>query len=182
MRAPRVAPLLLTLLVAACGSTPVAAPRPLPTDLVPASVLGGSLGLYRNTAPGTVAAFHPGDKSTLVDEGGLWEVRRKDRLIGTLQIETLKDDVNLHKRSVREHITDPLLVGARGDIRLSGQEVSTVDTDGGLATLVWFGDHLLVVLQLKDTVVTAPALAQAIIDYQQSRPSWVPLPELYAPV
>ena len=178
----RLALLLVALVVAGCGNEPVPTPRPLPVELAPATVLGGSLGLFRNTAPGTVAAFHPGDKSTLVDEGGLWEVRRKDRLIGTLQIETLKDDVNLHKESVRDHITDPLLVGARGDIRLSGQEVSTVDGDGGLSTLVWFGDHLLVVLQVKDTVVTGPVLAQAIIEHQQSTSSWVPLPELYAPV
>src|SRR5205814_2044845 len=114
----RAAPFLVALVVAACGKAPTAPPRALPVDLAPTSVLGGSLGLYRNTAPGTVAAFHQGDKTTLVDEGGLWEVRRKDRLIGTLQIETLKDDVDLRKRSVRDHITDPLLVGARGDIRL----------------------------------------------------------------
>jgi hypothetical protein len=145
-------------------------------------VLGGSLGLYRNTAPSTVAAFHPEDEDTLVAEGGLWEVRRKDRLIGTLQIETLEDDVDLHEESVRDHITDPLLVGSRGDIRLSGQEVSTVEGEGGLSTLVWFGDHLLVVLQVKDTLVTGPTLAQAIIDHQQSLPAWDPLPELYAPV
>lgn len=178
----RLALLLVALVVAGCGNEPVAAPRPLPADLAPKTVLGGSLGLYRNTAPGTLAAFHPDDKDTLVDEGGLWEIRRKDRLIGTLQIETLKDDVDLSEESARDHITDPLLVGARGDIRLSGQEVSTVQGDGGLSTLVWFGDHLLVVLQVKDTLVTGPVLAQAIIDHQQSRPSWVPLPELYAPV
>jgi hypothetical protein len=178
----RLALLLLAVLVAGCGNDPVRTPRPLPADLAPATVLGGSLGLHRNTAPSTVAAFHPDDESTLVDEGGLWEVRRKDRLIGTLQIETLKDDVDLHKSSVRDHIVDPLLVGSRGDIRLSGQEVSTVEGAGGLSTLVWFGDHLLVVLQVKDTLVTGPVLAQAIIDHQQTRPSWVPLPELYAPV
>ena len=178
----RLALLLVALVVAGCGNDPAPTPRPLPAELAPTKVLGGSLGLYRNTAPGTLAAFHPTDKSTLVAEGGLWEVRRKDRLIGTLQIETLKDDVDLHKESVRDHIIDPLLVGSRGDIRLSGQEVSTVDGEGGLSTLVWFGDHLLVVLQVKDTVVTGPTLAQAIIDHQQSLPSWVPLPELYAPV
>jgi hypothetical protein len=173
---------LAVLLLGACGNDPAPTPRALPTALVPAKVLAGSLGLYRNTAPGTVAAFHPHDPSTLVDEGGLWEIRRKDRLIGTLQLETVKGDVNLHKRSVRDQITDPLLVGARSDIRLSGQEVSSVEGEGGLSTLVWFGDHLLVVLQVKDTLVEGPTLAQALIDFQQTRSEWVPLPELYAPV
>lgn len=177
----RLPALAVIALVCACGSGPKAAPRLLPTDLAPAAVLGGTLHFYRNTAPGTVAAFHFGDKTSLIDDGGLWEIRRKDRLIGTLQIETLKNNVNVHKQSVRDAITSPILVGAPSDIRLSGQEVSTLDSQGGLSTVIWFGDHLLVVLQVKDEVVTGADLAQAVIDYQQSRTSWVPLPELYSP-
>ena len=64
----------------------------------------------------------------------------------------------------------------------SGQEVSTVEGEGGLSTLIWFGDHLLVVLQVKDALVSGPELAQELVDFQQTRPEWAPLPELYAPV
>ena len=186
MRRPRrlgaVAPLLVLALVTGCGQETVSAPRPVPTALAPATVLNGSLGLHLNTNPSTTKAFEQGAKSSLIDDGRLWEVRRKDRLIGTLEIATVKAKVNLAKESTRADFTDPSLVGARSDIRLLGQEVSVVDGgDGGLSTLIWFGKGLFVVLQVKDKLVTGPDLATAIIQYLQSRPEWEPLPQLYSP-
>ena len=175
------APVLAALLLSGCGEDAVAAPRPVPTALAPASVLGNSLTLHLNTAPGTVAAFKQGKKDSLIDEGQLWEIRRKDRLIGTLQIATVKSDVDLSKRKVREQFTSPILVGARSDIRLLGQEVNMVEGEGGLSTLVWFGKGLFLVLQVKDQLVTGPDMAKALIEHEQSRTEWQPLPQLYAP-
>jgi hypothetical protein len=175
------APLLAVLVLAGCQDAPEAAPRPVPTALAPTSVLHGTLGLYRNTAAGTEAAFRQNAKASLIDEGQLWEIRRKDRLIGTLQIATVKHDVDLSDKDVREQFTAPILVGARGDIRVLGQEVDMVQNEGGLATLVWFGKGLFLVLQVKDQLVSGPDLAQAIIEHEQSRPEWTPLPELYSP-
>jgi hypothetical protein len=169
------------LLVAACGSDPVAAPRPVPTALAPKAVIGGSLGLHLNDKAATQAAFSQGGKDSLIDQGQLWEVRRKDRLVGTLQIATVRPDVDLSKRDVREQFTSPILVGGRSDIRVRGQEVSQVETESGLSTLIWFGKGLFLVLQVKDTLVGGPQLAQAIIEHQQSRTEWEPLPELYSP-
>lgn len=82
---------------------------------------------------------------------------------------------------MREQFTAPILVGARSDIRLSGQEVDVVDNESGLSTLVWFGKGLFLVLQVKDKLVGGPELAQQVIEYQQSRPEWDPLPQLYTP-
>jgi hypothetical protein len=174
-------PLLAVLLVSGCRDEPKAAPAPVPTTLAPTAVLGGSLGLYLNTAAGTETAFKQDSKDSLIDEGKLWEIRRKDRLIGTLEIATVKPDVDLSKDAVRHQFTAPILVGARSDIRVLGQEVSLVQGEGGLSTLVWFGKGLFLVLQVKDQLVTGPDLAQAILEHQQSRPEWVPLPQLYSP-
>jgi len=182
LRPALVAPLLVALLLTGCQDDTPAAPRSVPTALAPASVLGGSLGLYLNTMSGTQAAFRQNGKNSLIDEGQLWEIRRKDRLIGTLEIATVKPDVNLAKDDVREQFTSPILVGARNDIRVLGQEVELVQSEGGLSTLIWFGKGLFLVLQVKDQVVTGTDLAQAIIEYQQSRSEWEPLPELYSPV
>ena len=176
-----IGPLLAVLLVSGCQDKPKAAPRPVPTALAPKSVIGGTLGLYLNTAPGTERAFRQDADKSLIDQGKLWEIRRKDRLIGTLEIATVKPDVNLAKDNVRRQFTAPILVGARNDIRVLGQEVDMVQGEGGLSTLVWFGKGLFLVLQVKDQVVSAPDLAQAILEHQQSRPEWVPLPQLYSP-
>jgi len=182
----RLAPAALAALFAttasACGGGPQAAPVPVPTALAPTAVLGGSLHFYRNTAPYTVAAFRQDKKDSLISDGQLWEIRRADRLIGTLEIATVKPGVNLAKSSVRSSFTTPILIGAQSDIRLSGQEVATVSSEDGVSTLVWFGRGLFEVVELKDTVVTGPQLATAIIQWQQTRPEWSPLPELYTPI
>ena len=184
MRVKALAPLaalLATVAATGCGQASPAAPDPVPLALAPTSVLSGSLHLYQNTAPDTLAAFRQNPKDALISDGKLWEIRRADRLIGTLEIATVKPNVNLQRPSVRKNMTEPILVGATSDIRLSGQEVSTVQSDDGVATVVWFGKGLFEVLQVKDSVVTGDQLAQAIIDYEQTRPEWSPLPELYAP-
>lgn len=169
------------LAVAGCGQSRPQPPAPVPLSLAPTAVLSGSLHLYPNTSPDTLAAFRQDSKDALISDGKLWEIRRADRLIGTLEIATVKHDVNLAKSSVRDNFTKPILVGAVSDIRLSGQEVATVASDDGVSTVVWFGRGLFEVLQLKDTVTTAPQLAQAIIDYQKTRREWSPLPQLYTP-
>ena len=175
-------PALAALLAAvACGGSKPAPPAPVPLALAPTAVLSNSLHFYPNTAPDTLAAFRQNAHDALISDGKLWEIRRADRLIGTLEIATVKHDVNLAKSSVRDNFTKPILIGAVSDIRLSGQEVATVQSDDGVATIVWFGRGLFEVLQLKDTVVTPPQLAQAIIQYQQTRPEWSPLPQLYTP-
>lgn len=171
----------MTLALSGCGQSHPEAPNPVPLSLAPTSVLGNSLHFYQNTARDTLAAFRQDPKDALISDGKLFEIRRADRLIGTLEIATVKPDVNLERPSVRKEFTAPILVGATSDIRLAGQEVSTVDSDDGVSTLVWFGRGLFEVLQLKDNVITGPQLATAIISYQQTRPEWSPLPELYTP-
>jgi hypothetical protein len=171
----------ITLALSGCGQSRPAAPDPVPLALAPTRLLGDSLHLYQNTARDTLAAFRQDPKDALISDGKLWEIRRADRLIGTLEIATVKPDVNLARPSVRRNLTTPILVGATSDIRLDGQEVTTVQRDDGVATIVWFGRGLFEVLQVKDTVVTGPQLATAVIQFQQTRPEWSPLPQLYSP-
>jgi len=173
--------LLTAVLVTGCGHEPPAPFRPVPVALAPATVLGGKLQLHLNTSPETDRAFHQDDKLSLISDGRLWEVRRNDRLIGTLEIATVKPDVDLSRASVRQHFTGPVLVGATSTIRLAGQEVATVTRSDGVSTMVWFGRGLFEVLQLKDQVVTGSELAQAIIEHQQTRTEWSPLSQLYTP-
>ena len=167
--------------VAACGGGRPVRPVPVSPALAPSTILGGSLHLYANTAPNTVAAFRADPKRALISDGRLWEIRRADRLIGTLEIATVKPGVNLGRSSVRDSFTSSILLGAASDIRLAGQEVSTVSNADGVSTMIWFGTGLFEIVQLKDPVLTGAAVTQAIIEYQQTRPEWLPLPELYSP-
>ena len=169
------------VLFAGCAKPAPPVPDPVPAVLAPATVLGGDLQLYQNTSPETVAAFHQDDSLSLISDGKMWEIRRNDRLVGTLEIVTLKPSVDVTRTSVREHLTSPILVGATSSLRLAGQEVDTVTRDDGVSTLVWFGKGLMEIVQLKDHEVTGPELAQAIIEYQQTKPEWSPLPQLYVP-
>ncbi|HET6909489.1 MAG TPA: hypothetical protein VFH54_09140 [Mycobacteriales bacterium] len=183
---PRGLAVLLSLFavtgLSGCGQARQAAPQPVPVSLAPTALLHDSLHLYRNTAPDTLAAFHEDRRDALISDGKLWEIRRVDRLIGTLEIATVKPDVNLAKSSVRDSFTAPILVGSKSDIRLAGQEVETVQSDDGVGTVVWFGKGLFEVLQVKDTIVTGAQLAQAVIEFQQTQAAWAPLPQLYSPV
>ena len=180
MRAVVIAALLAGVLSGCAKEVPVA-PVPVPTLLAPGTVLGGTLQLHLNSAKETRAAFHQDDHLSLISDGQLWEIRRADRLIGTLQIATVKPGIDLTRGSVRDHFTKPILVGATSTIRLAGQEVSTVTRSDGVSTMVWFGKGLFEVVQVKDPVVTGAQLAQAIIEHQQTRTEWSPLPQLYAP-
>ena len=181
MRCRVVAALVASVLVTGCSKQTPPATRPVPTALAPVSVLNGDLQLHLNATPETVAAFHKSDHLSLISDGQLWEIRRNDRLVGTLEIATVKPSVNLTRTSVRQSVTSPILVGAVSTLRLAGQEVSTVTRSDGVATLVWFGKGLLEVVQLKDQTVTGPQLAQAIIEFQKTRPEWSPLAQLYTP-
>ena len=169
------------LLLTGCGHTSPPPFRPVPQALAPDTVLGGKLQLHLNTAPETAAAFDQDKSRSLISDGQLWEIRRNDRLIGTLEIATVKPGIDLTRGSVRNHFTAPILVGATSSLRLAGQEVATVTRDDGVSTLVWFGRGLFEVVQVKDQRVTGPELAQAIIEHQQTRPEWSPLPQLYTP-
>ena len=162
------------------GDPPVAAPVPVSSALVPAKLHAGELGVYENTTPVTKRAFANLGQDALISDGRIWEIRRDDRLIATLEIATVKPEVNLARSSVRLQFTRPILAGDVSDIRLAGQEVSRVATSDGKTTMVWFGKGLFEVLQVKDRKVTAADLCQELIVHQQKVSAWEPIPDLFS--
>ncbi len=143
-----------------------------PTSIPP------DLGLYENTDPETVAAFaNAGSRSVLAD-GRLWEVRRGDRLIGTLQISTVLPEVDLTQLDKRMALVRQIIETEPVSVRIGDVEVFQA-TSGDRATFVWFGQGMFEVLQLRDRgVEDFEPIAAAIIEQQQTQPSWIPLPEL----
>jgi hypothetical protein len=178
-RRARVALLGLSLvLAAACGKESASLP-PAEVDpqLAPAA-LGTNLKLYENRDKETIHAFANAGKRSLLADGRIWEIRRADRLIGTLQIATVLPDVDLRKTEVRESMVRQILPGSLSSIRIGDVEVFTT-TVNGKAVYVWFGAHLFEVLQLRDHAIEDfEPFATQVIDHQSTQASWEPLPEL----
>jgi hypothetical protein len=165
-------------LLAACGDeSAVVAPAEVDPKLAPVA-LGTNLKLYENRDKETVHAFGNAGKRSMVADGRIWEIRRADRLIGTLQIATVLPDVDLRKSELRESMVRQILPGSLSSIRIGDVEVFTSEVNGK-AVYVWFGARLFEVLQLRDRgIEDFEPFATQVIEHQATVPSWEPLPEL----
>lgn len=169
---------LAGLLTAACGGDGDAAvaPAPVPDDLAPDTVLDGLL-VIENRDEATLEAFASADETTLVSDTRLWEVRRGQRLVGTLQISSVLPEVDLLDEDIRDRMVGQIILGQSSRIRIGDVEVFTT-TSNDKTVFVWFGEEVFEVLQTKDRELDPEALATAIIDFQDGQPGWRPLPQL----
>lgn len=176
------ATLAATLVLGACGGggDEVVVPARVEPALAPAAV-GTNLALHENTAPATVDGFANAGEKALISDGKLWEIRRADRLVGTLQITTLLPEVDVREEDVRNKITQQILVGSMLRLRIEGIEVVTSQTGGGKSLFVWFGDQMLVVVALRDRQLEEAEAYEGIIGdiirHQATVPAWKPLPD-----
>lgn len=170
---------VLLMLVAACGSGggEQVAPERVPTDLVPDRLLSGTLGVFENRDPSTLETFANAGPTSLVDDTGVWEIRRGERLVATLQISTVQSKVDLLDEEVREQFAAKLILGQLGRIRSGDVEVFTA-TANDKSVFLWFASNLYEVLQTKDRELQPETLLADIIEFQQDKPGWEPLPEL----
>ena len=169
---------LLSASSTACGSsTKAVAPAEVDPKLAPVG-LDSNLKLYENRDRSTIHAFANAGKRSLVADGRIWEIRRADRLIGTLQISTVLPEVDLTKDELRDSLVRQILPGSLSSIRIGDVEVFTSEVNGK-AVYVWFGKRLFEVLQLRDRAIKDfEPLATQVIDHQATIPSWEPLPDL----
>jgi hypothetical protein len=171
--------LVLLALAAGCGDGEGPSPRPaaVETALAPGEV-GDGLKLFENQSEETVAAFANAGERTLVADGRIWEIRRADRLVGTLQISTVLPDVDLSEPDLKDALVRQIIPGSLSSIRIGATEVFTAVVDEK-AVFVWFGKGLYEVLQLKDkNIEDFEAIATDVIEHQETLPAWEPLPEL----
>lgn len=169
----------LSTSVVACGGGggKTVAPAEVDPKLAP-TALDANLKLYENRDRRTIHAFANAGKRSLVADGRIWEIRRADRLIGTLQIATVLPEVDLMKSNLRDSLVRQILPGSLSSIRIGDVEVFTSEVNGK-AVYVWFGKRLFEVLQLRDRATKDfEPLATQVIDHQATVPSWEPLPEL----
>lgn len=174
-------PLAAAILVgtAGCGGQDSADVKPQGVDvaLAPEQV-GDGLTLHPNEDEETLRAFANAGDRPLVADGKIWEIRRGDRLVGTLQISTLLPKVDLSDADVRSAMVRQIIPGTLSSIRIGNVEVYTAEVSEK-ATFLWFGKDMYEVLQIKDRrIEDFEAIATQIIEHQETVPSWEPLPDL----
>lgn len=170
---------VFTFVAAACGGGggEEVAPERVPDDLVPARMLDDEFGVFENTEESTVEALANSDESSLVADTRIWEVRRGDRLVGTVQISTVLPKVDLLDADVRDRFVNQVILGQQSRIRVGDVEVFTT-TSNDKTVYLWFGENLFQIMQTKDRALEPEALLTDLIDFQKDKDGWRPLPEL----
>lgn len=162
--------------LAACGDgEPSIGVKPLPVavELAPAEISNG-LKLFESATDETRAAFSNAGDESLVADGRLWEIRKGARLVGALQISTVKDKVDLGEARRRDAIVTEVLIGAYDRIRVGGVEVYTSAANDKVVYL-WFGERLFEVLQLKGDELEHEQVLADVIEHQDGVEAWRPL-------
>ena len=160
------------VLAAACGGgteAVVTPPPPVPTEIVPSVLDAGKLKILENVDKKTQEAFTGGGKKILIGDGKLWEIRDGQRLIGTLQLSTLKTKVDVTKKDTRDTIVRGLMPGSVN--RLDVDDVTVFATSSNdKITYLWFGKRLFQVVTLKGTALEPEKLLGELIAYQLGTP------------
>lgn len=170
---------VLLAVASACGGggDDAVAPARVPADLVPDRLLGDSLGTFENRDPSTLRALENAGPASLVADSRVWEIRRGDRLVATLQISTVEPAVDLLDESIRERFAGQLIAGQVNRFRSGDVEVFS-STVNDKTIFLWFGANLYEIMQTKDRVLDPEALLEDVLEHQSQSESWQPLPEL----
>lgn len=166
----------LSLLAASCGGDePEQIPIPaVPAGVVPAKVeASGGLVIQPNESEEIGDAFTSVGPRSLVVEGRVWEVRQGERLVGALQLATLKPRADTRKEDDREAI-HRILPTEPAELDFFGTPVY-LSKDGQRSVFLWFGRQVFGVLQLKGDL-DAEAVADELITVVLQDDKWPGLP------
>lgn len=171
--------LAAVLTASGCGGDGAAeaVPERVPSELVPERLLDGALGVFENTDESTREALANTDPSSLVADTRVWEIRRGDRLVGTLQVSTTLPKVDLTDMDVRERLVSHVILGQQSRIRVGDVEVFTA-TSNDKTVFLWFASNLFQVMQTKARELDPEALVADLIEFQVGLDAWEPIPEL----
>ena len=168
----------LSLLAGACGGDPpvVAKPESVPDGLVPEKVADGALAFYENTTDGVKNAFANAGKESLAADGRMWELRKNDRLIGTLQLSTLMPDVKLDNKRHRDQILKQIMPATVDEIVLGDTTVWTTGS-ADKNSYLWFGEGMFAVLTLKgnEDDLDADAVVTEVVGFATGSDNWKPI-------
>lgn len=172
---------LAAALVSGCATQapdPVAVASPLPATVVPASLPQQRLTLQLDTTKDVQQAVRSVGRQILTSDVKFWQIHAGERLVGALQLSTLKSRVDPSRAADRNTILSQVLVGPSEQIHLHGLPVWTTATsaDSPRAVYLWFGEHEFGVLQLQSRDVDATPVAEALITHVVTQSAWQALP------
>ena len=167
------------LVVGGCGRDSNDDERP-PTEvslqLVPDSLNSGAFHLVEDDK--AREAFSAIGPDALVADGRLFAIRDGERLVGTLQLSTMKPRVDLTDEDNRASVVNNVIPGGRETISVG--PISVIQTLGQDKTVfLWFGKDMFQVLQLKPTKASPfepEQILSEIITHQTGQKAWKPLP------
>ena len=166
----------LAALLGACGDdAPAPPPAKVQAELVPSLLLDGSLRVAEDEMTGEV--FRRPVPRGLVADGKVFTIRgAADRLVGTLQLSTVRHDVDLTRPEARERIVEGILTNP-DQITVGSLDVAQSKTTDK-SVYVWFGKGHFQVLQLKPTKAVAfdpEGLLAELVAYETQQPTWKPV-------
>jgi hypothetical protein len=166
-------------LAAGCGNgdgNADRAPAEVALELVPDAVNAGAFVLAEDDAARD--AFTTLEQHALVADGRLFAIRDGERLVGTLQLSTMKPKVDLTDPDQRESVISNVIPGARETISVG--PIPVIQSAGADKTVfLWFGQEIFQVLQLKPTKASPfdpEKILAEIITHQTTQKAWKPLP------
>jgi hypothetical protein len=188
------ATIILMILMIGCGATGQAAPRTMPSNLVPAQL--GDLVLQREQK--AEAQYGTAGPDSLVSTGRVFTVRHNDTIEGSVQLVVFKPKVSTEDMTdnMSDHcVSNPeecpgheVFKGVQRSfgsgrfqrIYIQNERVYQMELSDQ-RVYVWFPPRTetmtLVILRRQFTAPSSNALVTALLDYQHGRkPSPVPLP------
>ena len=176
-----VAGMAVALTAAACASPvpiPTTVARPVPADIVPPSLPAESLTLQPNTTKEVEQAVRSVGPQLLASSVELWEIHSGARLVGALQLSTLKSRVHPSRVGDRNSVIDQILEGPSEELDIDGLPVWTAPggAASGRAIYIWFGAHAFGVLQMTPQGVDPSQVANDLITKIATQKAWQALP------
>ena len=171
----------LALPLTACSTeapTPVAVASPLSTTIVPTALPDHKLTLQLDSTRDVQQAVKSVGQQILTSDVKFWQIHEGERLVGALQLATLKSRVNTATSADRNNILSQILVGPSEQIHVHGLPVWTTPTNGASprAVYIWFGEHDFAVLQLQSHDLDAAKVAESLITDVVTSSAWRALP------
>jgi hypothetical protein len=149
---------------------------PVDAALVPATTTGPELTVDLDTTTEVRDAVKSVGPQVLVSDAQMWDIHHGQRLVGALEVATLKKRVDPRRQDDRDRIIGQILGSHTRQIQVDGLPVWTILDDGtARQVFVWFGARNFGVLQVKGEGINPGQIADVLIRQIASKPAWHPL-------